>query len=299
MPRRNGSAGTIRGKYCSPLAESRKTSSGDSCYSKEQLKQIIQAYNAKNTSSNRIEVSSSATKSVLWDAIQERMVQQCEGEACWAQTLQPSDMVIDEVFRPERPVGKYQWLSTTDIHDVLKQYEALYPNFVFLGPVPMDFCSLTGNAVCNVDLRALQRNGVNKVGVVFNTDPSTEPGKHWVSMFIDLEEGQEEIGYFDSYGMAPLAPQVQHLIKKVQQQFEDIHHRPLRLNLNCDHEMCVTKVQHQRNNSECGVYSINFIVQRLTGKPWAQVVQDRQTDEQMARMRRVYFRPQGGGYHRY
>lgn len=288
---------TVHGMYCSPLAEQSKSSKCDSCYNKNQLLRIVQSYNNKNTPSNQIKVSTNDNKNTIWNAIEDRMIKDCDNEACWIKKLNVSDIDINHVFRPERPIGKYQWLSTTDIRNVLKQYEHIYSNFVFLGPVPMDFCDLTGNEVCNIDLRALARSNVNKVGVVFNTDPSDKPGKHWVSMFIDLEIG--EIGYFDSYGMAPLAPQIVHLINIVKQQYEGLYNRPISVNLNCNNDICVSKVQHQTNNSECGVYSINFIVERLTGKPWKDIVHNKIHDEQMVNRRKYYFRPAKGGYHRY
>ena len=34
--------------------------------------------------------------------------------------------------------NKYTWLSTTDINAVMKQYERMYDNFAFFGPVPVD-----------------------------------------------------------------------------------------------------------------------------------------------------------------
>jgi hypothetical protein len=289
---------TVKGKFCSPFAESKKTSSGESCYNKQQLQTIIDTYNSKKSNSQQINVPSNATKKIMWDAIQTVMLAQCDNEVCWAKKLNPRGVSIDKIFRPIRPADKNEWLSTTHIRDVLKQYEAAHSNFVFLGPVPMDFCNLAGNEVCNIDLKALGRDGVTKVGIVYNTDPSTDPGKHWVSMFIDIEGG--EIGYFDSYGMAPLAPQIIHLVELVQKQYLELFHRPMTLSLNCSNEICSTTVQHQEKNTECGVYSINFIVERLTGKSWAEIViEDPKDDEYMTNMRKVFFRPTKGSLHPY
>lgn len=300
MPR---ASKTVRGQFCSPMSV-KHGSGGESCYTKEQLLNIIEAYNKKYSS----RISTHGTKEQLWKAIEGRM-SQCTNEWCWMEELKfdessgngnPSNDNDNpsNAFRPIRPLGKNQWLSTMDIKNVLKQYEKLYPEFVFLGPVPIDFCSLASNEVCNINLNKAHSSGKTKIGIVFNTDPSTAPGKHWISMFIDLTSknpSQQEIGYFDSYGVAPMIPEILDLITKLQAQNPQI-----RLKLNCSGDTCTRSIRHQRHNTECGMYSINFIVERLTGKPWeALVTRQIWTDEQMTDLRKTFFRPSTGSYHRY
>ena len=117
-------------------------------------------------------------------------------------------------------------------------------------------------------------------------------------MFIDISDPdpkKHEIGYFDSYGMAPMLPEIQDLVRKLQAQNRDI-----KLKLNCNDDICTTSIRHQRNNSECGIYSINYIVSRLEGKCWEDIViNSRWSDEQMVGLRQKYFRPSIGEYHRY
>lgn len=277
---------TVKGKYCAPSSEPRK--SGESCYTRVQLVNIAKAYNRQYAS----KIATTGNKSELWQAIEQKMMDKCSNEWCWQDKMNMSGK--DKIFRVERPVGKYQWLSTIDIRNVLKQYENKYSDFVFLGPVPRDFCNLGGNEVCNINLKSSRTNGKTKIGIVFNTDPSSESGKHWISMFIDIsnpDPKKHEIGYFDSYGMAPLLPEIKSLVKKLQAQNPHI-----KLKLNCNSEMCTHTIQHQMNNSECGMYSINYIVERLTGKSWEElIVNQRWEDEEMVDMRRKYFRPAIGG----
>ena len=52
------------------------------------------------------------------------------------------DHLENKVFRPEGPQGRFEWLSTLDINKVLYQYEEKYPDFKFLGAVPLDFIEL-------------------------------------------------------------------------------------------------------------------------------------------------------------
>ena len=53
------------------------------------------------------------------------------------------DYMENNIFRPEGPQGKFEWLSTIDINQVLKQYEEKYADFLFLGAVPIDFDDLS------------------------------------------------------------------------------------------------------------------------------------------------------------
>ena len=283
---------TAKGMYCSPASTKGTDKTGSSCYNKDQLVQIAKSLNQKHSS----KINTSGTKEELWTAIESRMVQHCDSEWCWIDNLGLDG--LNSTFRPPRPVGKYQWLSTSDIHAVLKQYEESYPDFIFLGPVSIDFCSLTGNEVCKINLKTSKRNGKTKIGIVFNTDPSTDQGQHWISMFIDIsnpDPSLHEIGYFDSYGLAPLAPEIQALVRTLKSQNPNI-----KLKLNCNDDMCTRAIRHQKNNSECGVYSINYIVTRLTGQSWEDIViKGRWTDEQMVKLRKIFFRPSTGTKHRY
>jgi hypothetical protein len=198
-----------------------------------------------------------------------------------------------EAFRPAGPAGQYEWLSTSQIRNVLLQYEKIYPDFVILGPVPIDFCALTGNEVCNLSIRRSIANGKRRIGIVFNTDPSTAPGKHWISMFIDMRDKNPnhwEIDYFDSFGQAPLPAEVRSLIDNLQSQ----NAGRFRLNLNCKivpGGICTVSRRHQYKNTECGVYSINFIVERLAGRSWADIViREPKDDDTINNLRKSYFR---------
>ena len=49
------------------------------------------------------------------------------------------------------------------------------------------------------------------------------------------------------------------------------------------------KTQHQKGNSECGVYSINFILRLLKGKSFDYITQKRLKDDKINKCRSVYF----------
>jgi hypothetical protein len=112
-------AKTIKGLYCSPASDKGNGRSGSSCYTRDQLVQLATAYNNKYSSGSQINIR--GNKEQLWQELENRMVQQCDTEWCWMDALGQKE--FDNTFRPIRPVGKYQWLSTSDIRYVLKQYE--------------------------------------------------------------------------------------------------------------------------------------------------------------------------------
>ena len=79
------------------------------------------------------------------------------------------------------------WLNTIDIGNVLNQYHQKYPDFEFIGPVPLDFDKkLTGHCVvdelCKLSMANLYRKNKKKIRNSFNLDPHDKPGSHWVSM---------------------------------------------------------------------------------------------------------------------
>ena len=40
------------------------------------------------------------------------------------------------------------WLNSTDIENIMQQYEDAYPNFEFIGPSPIDFDKVLMNNKC-------------------------------------------------------------------------------------------------------------------------------------------------------
>lgn len=270
---------------CAPGSEG----SGGICYSKAHLVEMVKSYN--ETHGDRISVN--GTKEQLWARISEKMADQCSSredkQICVLEQRFAKEHGLErikkEAFKPERPISQWAWLTTTDILHVLKQYEVAHDDFVFLGTVPIDFCNISPNTgVCGVDLKKAWNNGKYKIGAVFNTDPSHKSGQHWISMYIDLKA--KEINYYDSFGKVPIPTEITQFIKILQKQASTIPGGRFTTKINT--------CRHQQNNSECGVYSINFIVERLSGKSWEEVMDDRLLDDQVNKRRKFYFRPPAG-----
>jgi Ulp1 family protease len=130
-----------------------------------------------------------------------------------------------------------------------------------------------------MNFNELRKEGKNKLGVIFNLDEHYKGGSHWVSLFSDLEKGQ--VYFSDSYGRKP-EKRINHFINRIKDYLEtcnidnlDIRHNP---------------TQHQKGNSECGVYSINFILRLLKGKTFDHLTRKRLTDEKVNKCRFRYFK---------
>ena len=46
------------------------------------------------------------------------------------------------------------------------------------------------------------KKNINKIGIIFNTDPHNKSGKHWICLFIDLNKSF--ISFFEAYAFTDL-----------------------------------------------------------------------------------------------
>ena len=237
-----------------------------------------------------IKIPKNASDFQIWRLIQKRMAKTCNNEMCW---IEKSNLdhyeknKIIEHYKPKKPdvwnSRPTEWLDTNNIENVLNQYQRKHKNFYFVGAVPIDFdhryspTNCVVNELCNISVRNLLKKGKSNLGVVFNLDKHDEPGSHWVGMFARLNRG--EVGYFDSYGYA--APkEVVALMEKIKQQCSELKQR-VTLKFN--------KIRHQRKNSECGVYSINFIIKMLEGHDFDTICRNVIDDDTMNSYRNSFF----------
>ena len=238
---------------------------------------------------NKIEYSENETLKSLWSKLDKKLKNVCNDEYCWTkQSFVKRDTDIVQSFRPEMPSkwkeNKNEWLTTLDIEAVMKQYENKYKNFIFIGPVPIDFdkklhpgfCVI--NELCNINLKRLIKNDKNKIGVIFNLDPHDKPGSHWVAMFADFDK-ENKVYYFDSYGYKE-PEEVTKLMNRLKEQAEE-------LNKPCS--ILVNNVRHQYKNSARGVYSMNFIIKLLEGKTFNDVTNNIVNDDNMEQNRNKLF----------
>jgi hypothetical protein len=187
----------------------------------------------------------------------------------------------DDYFRPKGPNNNNNWLSNYNIEDVLKQYEKKYNDFIFLGAVPRDFkkTSYCKNNFTKEHIIELINKGKFKFGAIFNLDFSYQSGSHWVALYIDINKGQ--IYYCDSVGKPPKDE-----YKELMNLFKDII-KSRNSNINIDER--IGTMQHQNKNTECGVYSMNFILRLLDGETFDYINTHRLKDDDVSKCRVIYF----------
>ena len=266
--------------HCSPS----HANNGHTCYTVKHLKEMARGINTTLPSSSKISLNHN--KQNLWSSIREKLSDECKDEWCWINHGRVKNTIntkmLEKVFRPIHPEGDENvWLSTSDINSVMKQYEEIYPNFVFFGPVPINFKQVS-KEVGNINIKTIYNKGVRQIGLVFNTDPSYKKGRHWMSMFIDLHKF--EVNYFDSNPKI-LPDEINDIINTIVDQGK---------NNDTDFTVNINTLQHQFGPSECGVYSIYFITESLKGRSFSSIVNRIIKDDEMSKNRNVYFRPHSG-----
>jgi hypothetical protein len=269
---------------CSPHSAHIKPSYlHDTCYTPAILEHIKVEYNKSHPAKDRI-LTKDPVK--IWKEL-DRRLSHCNKEDCWLNQIHDNKLrkMIDRyMFAPDQPYewkrNPTEWLSNYDILNVLEQYELVYKNFEFIGPTPIDFDTRLGgegnaydignerkstegaggkkcvwNDLCHFSIKEKIREKKTKIGIIFNLDKHDESGSHWVSLFIDIK--RRFLFYFDSAG-GEMPPEVTRLIARVQSQAKELRFH-FKEYANGSHD-------HQKGNTECGMYSLFFIVTMLTGK---------------------------------
>lgn len=266
-------------KYCAPGKGSDKIS----CLTRDSLVKIVNAFNNTVPAKNQINIGKKSKK-VLWTQFRNRMAKQCKLEVCWVDrdfVKKMNDYEINHhTFRPKMPATwkkkRNTWLTTTDINLAMRQYEKIYPNYLFIGTVARD---CPGGYVCEFTGFDFTKLGkINNVGVVYNLDPHYKDGSHWVAMFVDTKK--RTINYYDSYGHPP-PKEIHNFMLKIQADLKKVGK-----NMKIDYN----KKRHQYGSSECGIFSMNFLINSLKGKNMKQIGQMKPTDKMMLDMRSYLFR---------
>lgn len=188
--------------------------------------------------------------------------------------------IVDEAFKPPKPDDPNGWLSNFDIKKVMNQLEKSYNSFLFLGPVASDIedyvSQLTGFSIEDI----YKKQGKAQIGIVYNMDTHDGPGTHWTATFIEISSKKATVEYYDSLGNKP-PEQIDNFLKTIKNNIEK---------MGIPTEYLVNKINHQREDKECGVFSMSYILDRLNGKTFNEIISDRRNDRDMDARRNYYFR---------
>ena len=217
----------------------------------------------------------------------------CNKESCWLKQSNHFGNVKEETtsFAPQSPAewkqNPNEWLSSVEITKVMKQYEKAYKCFEFIGPTPIDFDKrkVYGECVwdelCNFSLANQINSGKSKIGIIFNTDTHDRSGQHWISMFINIKKKQ--IFFFDSTGDKPMK-EILTLVNKIKKQ--GLAMKP-KIRFKYDSS---EGIEHQNGNTECGIYSLYFIVHMLEDKMTGEYLKTHLLrDDYINKFRKIYF----------
>lgn len=273
---------------CAPKND--KSTNDFTCYSSQNLNTMKSEWNLKHPESEIL----STDDYDIWEELNSRLSNKCDIESCWMKQQFIANRVDNNfnennIFAPKSPPSWKKnhttWLNSENIEAVMNQYEISYPAFKFIGPTPIDFDirNATNKCVwdelCMFDLKTMISKGIDKIGIIFNTDTHDNSGMHWISMFIDIPN--EFIFFFDSNGPgAP--PEIVKLRNRIMSQA-----RQLGIKLKYDSN---ENFRHQRGNTECGMYCLFFIISLITEKyNYKYFKSSRIIDKFMEKLRDVYF----------
>lgn len=178
------------------------------------------------------------------------------------------------------------WLDNYNILHVMKQYEEGYPWFKFLGVFPIDFSAPNPyktdtmeclyKELCTIDLKKEYNSGTRGIGIIFNLDPHYKGGSHWVGLYINLNNIKKpSCSYFDSYGYK--TPQlIARLMRSLRLQIPSI-------------ELGFNARRFQFGGSECGMFSMYFIICMINGITFRDFCKDSVNDEFMLNLRQILF----------
>lgn len=274
--------------FCAPSRTGRE---GTTCFNADELEVLAHAWNDTPAGRQRpidipdpLTVTDEDRKSRLHAELLSRFQPFCNSaEYCWldnkelnASLKQISPglhrLIHASILKPKGTPGKNDWLSTTEIDNVMIQYEELFPDFKYLGCFPSDYFLIHPEALPVSDISASKRSAI-----VYNLDSARQPGSHWVAIYFHKNgsDGKLTIEYFDATGRGP---------NKNLKTF-------LALPYFANARYAENAFPHQKGDNECGVYSLYFILERLMGRSFEDMSRKRIPDTAMNRFRTFLFRP--------
>ncbi len=155
--------------------------------------------------------------------------------------------------------------------------------------------------LCHLDIAKLMKRGITQVGMVFNLDRYDEPGSHWVSLYVSLgERGKmnkmnkmnktaggpsdvsiqweqsfaDPIGGSKKYKKEVEGPFIFYFDSTGREAPDEIITLIDRIVKQCNAMTSKIKIKsynnngrdHQKSNTECGMYSLFFVITMLTNK---------------------------------
>ena len=275
---------TYKTAQCHPRNKTRK---GNTCYDITSLTMLRDLWNKRHPDY----LISSMDSNTIWNELKNN-IKGCTNEICWIDSNVDNDQIKKQlkrqIFAPIAPkswnTNKNEWLSSVDIELVLEQYKEIHPEFNFMGPSPIDFDvkfkdKCVWNELCKLSVNEQKNNHVTKIGIVFNLDPHYKRGSHWVALYVDLMK--QYVFYFDSCGNQ-VPKEIKELMNRIKTECDAMGYR-MKL-------MDNVGMHHQKEDTECGMYVLYFIINMLEEIRTPKYFKTRRIpDKEMEMFRDIYF----------
>lgn len=286
--------GGNEGEICAPNSQF----IDGSCISSGVLKDMINAYNEEykddiiKIDMNLEILDPKKFKQQMVELLKEKLRKECgDDQTCWM--TQSFIKKMDEIkrtklknytFKPKGPEKQFEWLNQVQIDNVMTQYEVKNNDYIFLGSVPVDFYEINYNDIAQIDfIKDLINNGRTKIGMIINLDTHDKSGSHWVALYAhyDIPKSLVKIYFYDSYGIKPVK-QIRSFMRKLARVAQELKLEYI--------DVAYSKKQNQEENSECGVYSMNFILRLLNGETFEDIEKRKVPDKIINQCRLIYFK---------
>jgi len=202
----------------------------------------------------------------------------CKDDECLIQYSENPSLLDMMRLLPKGPDTVNGWLSNTDINNILKRYtgKSSHKKYKHLGTVPVDFETVKNPNwhVSVADVARAVQSGYQRLSMVINMDPSWKSGSHWVALYVSVPD--RSIEYFNSTGRTP--PKcVSSFMRGIRSILPGL-------------SIKINRIQHQFADTECGMYSVIYIIKRLNGKSFDAITRRVILDDTINKCRSVYFR---------
>lgn len=221
----------------------------------------------------------------------------CEGKKCLDVILnitgKKSEKEVIDIYAPEfkKPTGPHdstELITNFNIEDVLKDFSitSLKKNTEFTnGPFlhvrfeMRDFMKSTISELRDLNFKDLYTRGFRTFGCILNTDKWSGPGKHWVCIFGTIDQNNINVEYFNSSG------------RKVDRYESLLKWKKLKNTegYNLTIKNVVSEEGIQKSDTECGVWCIYYIKNRLEGKSPTYFMDKKITDKDITYARQWLF----------